>query len=80
MFYRNADGKTKKKILSKVFATKIVFDKNKKPKYSFTPPIKSLIKLSEEVSNNGKMSSSSIKTFVDKSSDIKIILEREKSN
>lgn len=77
-FYRKADGKTKKKLLSKVFGSKVVFDKNDKPKYTFTPPIKSLIKLSDEVSKEGKMSSSSIKTFVDSSSDIKIVLESEK--
>ena len=38
----------KKKLLSKVFGSKVVFDKNDKPKYTFTPTIKSLLKLSEE--------------------------------
>ena len=77
-FYRNADGKTKKKLLSKVFGSKVVFDKNDKPKYTFTPPIKSLLKLSEEVSKYGTLSSSSIKTFAHNSSDIKLVLEGEK--
>lgn len=77
-FYRNADGKTKKKLLSKVFGSKIVFDKDDKPKYTFTPPIKSLIKLSEEASKDGIMSSSSIKTFAHNSSGIKLVLESEK--
>jgi hypothetical protein len=61
-----------------VFGSKVVFDKNDKPKYTFTPTIKSLLKLSEEVSKDGTMSSSSIKTFAHNSSDIKLVLEGEK--
>ena len=77
-FYRKADGKTKKKLLSKVFGSKVVFDKNDKPKYTFTPPIKSLLKLSEEVSKDGAMTSSSIKTFAHNSSEIKLVFESKK--
>ncbi|TFV94486.1 recombinase family protein [Algoriphagus kandeliae] len=56
-FYQKADGKTKKKILGLIFADKIEFDENRKPKFIFTPPIEAL----SQILNGAKKGDVSIK-------------------
>lgn len=45
--YKKVDGKTKKKILSCIFAKKLYFENGKAAAPSFTPPIEILINASK---------------------------------
>ena len=46
-FYKNSDGKTKKKILSCIFSEKIHFDENKVAAICFQKPIEVLLNASK---------------------------------
>ena len=55
-YYRKSDGKTKKKILSCIFAEKLVLDKGTVLTPVFTEPIQLILRISEvlESSDNKK--------------------------
>lgn len=55
-FYQKSDGATKKKILSTIFAEKLVLENGKVATPVFTEPIKLIIRISEvlRTSNNKK--------------------------
>ncbi len=70
-FYRKADGRSKKKILGLIFSDKVEFDENRKPKFSFTPPIKALIQISQDAEKD-EVSIDQLETFVKGSGDFKV--------
>lgn len=53
-FYRNSDGKTKKKILSCIFSEKVHFDENKDAAISFTKPIEILLNITKVLQGSKK--------------------------
>ena len=53
-FYKNSDGKTKKKILSCIFSEKIHFDENKVAAISFQKPIEVLLNASKVLQGSKK--------------------------
>lgn len=71
-FYQRADGRSKKKLLGLIFSDKIEFDENKVPKFSFTPPINSLIQISKNAEKD-KVSIDQIEGFVRGSGDFKFL-------
>jgi site-specific DNA recombinase len=46
-FYRKSDGATKKKILSCIFAEKLVFEKGKVATPVFTEPVQLILRINE---------------------------------
>lgn len=71
-FYQKTDGRSKKKILGLIFSDKIEFDENRKPKFSFTQPIKALIQISQDAEKD-EVSIDQLETFVKGSGDFKVI-------
>jgi len=53
-FYKNSDGKTKKKILSCIFSEKIHFDENKVAAICFQKPIEVLLNASKVLQGSKK--------------------------
>ena len=53
-FYRKSDGKTKKKILSCIFAEKLVLEKGKVATPVFTEPIQLMLRISEALRSSDK--------------------------
>jgi len=52
-YYRNSDGKTKKKILGCIFSKKLVLEKGRVATYEFTPTIQVLPNTSKVFKNPG---------------------------
>jgi site-specific DNA recombinase len=52
-YYKNADGKTKKKILGCIFSEKLVLEKGKVATYKFTKPIEVLLNASKVFKKSG---------------------------
>jgi hypothetical protein len=71
-FYRKADGTSKKKILGLVFSDKIEFDENRKPKFTFTPPIEALLQISQQAEKED-VPVGLIEEFVKGSGDFKVL-------
>ncbi len=71
-FYQRADGRSKKKLLGLIFSDKIEFDENKVPKFSFTPPINSLIQISKNAEKD-EVSIEQLEGFVRGSGDFKFL-------
>lgn len=71
-FYRKADGASKKKILGLVFSDKIEFDENRKPKFTFTPPVEALLQISQQVEKDD-LPLDLIETFTKGSGDFKVL-------
>jgi DNA invertase Pin-like site-specific DNA recombinase len=71
-FYRKADGRSKKKILGLIFSDKVEFDENRKARFSFTPPIKALIQISQDAEKD-EISIDQLETFVKGSGDFKVL-------
>ena len=53
VYYKNADGKTKKKILGCIFSKKLVLEKGKVATYKFTKPVDVLLNASKVFKNPG---------------------------
>ncbi len=53
MYYKKADGKTKKKIIGCIFSGKLVLKKNKVATYEFTKTIQVLLYASRVFKNSG---------------------------
>ena len=53
-YYKNSDGKTKKKILGCIFSEKLVYEKGKVATYKFTKPIQVLLNVSKVFKNLDK--------------------------
>ena len=51
-FYRKADGATKKKILNKIFAEKLIVLNGKVTVPIFTEPIKLMFRIRESIANS----------------------------
>ena len=52
-YYKNSDGKTKKKILGCIFSKKLVTEKGKVATYEFTKPIEILLNASKVFRKSG---------------------------
>ena len=52
-YYKNSDGKTKKKILGCIFSEKLVLEKGKVATYEFTKPVQVLLNASKVFKKSG---------------------------
>ena len=62
-YYKNADGKTKKKILGCIFSKKLILEKGKVAAYEFTKPIQVLLNTSKVFKNWDKKKRSKMTSF-----------------